>query len=379
MAVFVYIRVPWPVFSLYAYTAISFWNFNPQLLALNCFNVWPMMPFYLPFLLPLLWQPVVLFSAALTWALEKYQPMDTQLGFRASQVSRKLRPAGTRSLFQFSSEFVAQLVAYNVDALSLSFVPVVVQAFTPFMCQTLADGRVTMLMQPSVECWTTHPDWLVQYVLPALSFGVVYLIGVPLLFGWLLHMRHNSVTLSFSLARSYYPFHFWWWGVLVLFETTLLIALVMLVPNWIAQLVLLSVFIVAMIGVRIMVSGRIHRARFILHVMATASPILYLLVLVAALVAGLVSNEASSIVIVTVLAAAAAGLFGIAAIVSFILRRRSVLYGNEMADELYYVVDGQTSGIRSVLIGMCGILREKTSSLTYLVTCSLAHSLTRVR
>ena len=156
-------------------------------------------------------------------------------------------------------------------------------------------------------------------------------------------------------------------------------ALVMLVPNWIAQLVLLSVFIVAMIGVRIMVSGRIHRARFILHVMATASPILYLLVLVAALVAGLVSNEASSIVIVTVLAAAAAGLFGIAAIVSFILRRRSVLYGNEMADELYYVVDGQTSGIRSVLIGMCGILREKTSSLTHLVTCSLAHSLTRVR
>jgi hypothetical protein len=333
---------------LYSFAALSFWNLSEQILALECYHIASTLTFYIPFLLPVLLQPVVLVAATVTWALEKYQPIDIQAGFRATQATRKLRFNVTHSVVQMSNEFWTQLVSYNIDALSLSYIPALAQALMPFSCQQLGDGSSVMLIHPDVQCWSMQSTtWIVSYVLPSLVFGSMYLVGVPWLLGYLLYLRHQAPNLALSLARSYYPLSYWWWGVLVLLEHTSMVVIIMVVSNWIAQLVLLTLVLLAMIGTRIWFVNNVHPARLILHILATVTTALFLLFVIAALITGAASDVDT--VTVSMMAATCGILIALAAVVSFILRRRMMLFGNEMADELFFVLE-QSSGIRSVLV-----------------------------
>jgi hypothetical protein len=94
-------------------------------------------------------------------------------------------------------------------------------SMSAFRCFTQEDGSVTLLGDPSLNCY--DDDW--NSNLFAIVFGLFVLISVPCAVGWILfsfrklqHRRTNGFVWKFGFLTSPYRDRFYWWEFAVLLK-----------------------------------------------------------------------------------------------------------------------------------------------------------------
>lgn len=177
LAVFSSIDLRWPGPVRNTLAALSVFNFNVDLLATDCSVEWTypvkwLMAMGLPLLCCVLW--ILLIGVV---KVMSYIPF-------------------TSSLVRVPS--LDALIAAGMLLLSFGYLMLTAKALEPFDCTSAPGGRYRMDAAPHLYCFE---GWWFDMLGPFIFFTLLYVIGIPVVFGWAI-LGHHEELLSFDSRAS---------------------------------------------------------------------------------------------------------------------------------------------------------------------------------
>jgi len=255
----VLLRVAWPSSVKGVFSALSVVNINAQLWALPCIGSSNFDPWILQLLLPLVVQPLVIVaSAASLWWKRYLLRRGSNGGSGGGASSAGGTTTTSNPLLVQQVPFWKLYLSFNILFLSALNIPILVAAVAPFSCYTFESGETTMMLAPDVKCYTTDGSWLLAFVVPSLVALVVFGFGTVALYSYVLWLHHSrtrkpgDIKIERPKTRSIAPFNinclffpprFWWWKLLEFAENAAIVCSVALVPNLLAQCLVVSAIV----------------------------------------------------------------------------------------------------------------------------------------